>query len=188
MEVGYSARCKLCNSEHRAEVERRKEQGDSLAAIVAFMKQHGESISKTAVHRHFVEHFPVKQEAAKRYAEQSQTVLTEAVDKRLTDVEMLDELIARSMRMNAAAMDHISESLNTDYPVLLKNGKPLLDAEYKPVMRKGVPAKQMVELFNGTAAEVRQALRTKDDLIGDGENDKPTRVMIVDDLDELDES
>lgn len=188
MDVGYSARCKVCNSEHRAEVERRKEQGDSLAVIAEFLRGKGESVSKASVRRHFVEHFPVKQEAAKRYAEQSQTVMTGAIEKRLTDVEMLDELIARSMRMNAAAMKHIDESLNTEYPMLMKNGKPLLDAEYKPVMRKGIPAKQMVDLFNGTASEVRQALKTKDDLIGDDGDDKPTRVVIVDDLDELDES
>jgi len=167
MEVGYSARCKICNSEHRAEVERMKEDGASLAEIAVWLKQRGQSVSKAAVHRHFMEHFPVREEVARRYVEQSRAVMEEAVQRRLSELEILDAMIERGYRMHLLAADHIEEAVTKEFPVLLKNGKPLLDGEFKPVMRKGVPAKQMVDLFTGSISEVRQAIKLKTELLGE---------------------
>ncbi|WP_156900252.1 hypothetical protein [Alicyclobacillus contaminans] len=155
-----------------------------MQKIADFMAEHGVTLSKVAVKRHFDTHFPVRDEVAKRYAEQSEAVLQEAVEKRLSDLELLDSMIERAYRMNALADDHIKEAVSTEYPVTLKNGRPMLDAEYKPVMRKGVPAKQMVDLFNGSMAEFRQALKLKAELLGESNGDAPIKIMFVDDLDD----
>jgi hypothetical protein len=176
--VGYSKLCKICNCEERANVERMRQQGASLQQIVDYLAEHGVTISKPAVKRHFDVHFPVRDEVARRYAEQSEAVLQEAVEKRLSDLEMLDAMIERGYRMVALAEQHIKEAVTTEYPVLLKNGRPMLDAEYKPVMRKGVPAKQMVDLFNGSMAEVRQAIKLKAELLGDKDPDGTTTIVV----------
>jgi len=188
MTVGYNSRCKICNCEFRDQVESLHESGMSLQQIADFLAKNGIKVAKSSVKNHFDTHFAPKTEAAQRYHEASQKVMEQAVDKRLTDLEMLDEVIRRNYELHQGATESIKESLTKEHPVILKSGKPLLDSKtYEPVMRKYAPAKPVVDLLNGTSSEIRQALKTKHDLLGDGEDNKPTRVVIVDDLDDIDE-
>jgi len=171
--VGYNVRCKLCNCEHRAKSEKLHEDGASLQQVVDFLSGHDVSISKASVRRHFDTHFAPREEAAKRYHEQSAEVMNDAVEKRLTDLQMLDATIKRNYRLHVLATDSVEESLTTEHPVMLKNGKPLLDPDndYKPVTRKFPPPKPIVDLVSGTGAEIRQALKLKAELVGDKQPD-----------------
>lgn len=166
--VGYNARCKLCNCEHRAEAEKMHEDGASFQQIVDFLAGHGVSLSKPAVKRHFDTHFTPKDEAAKRYYEESEAVMQQAVGKRLSDLEMLDATIERNYRLHMLATDMVAESLTQEQPVFLKNGRPALDPEtYEPIKRKIPPARSVVDLLSGTASEIRQAIKVKQELLGE---------------------
>jgi hypothetical protein len=180
MPVGYGARCKICNSEPRAEAEAKHERGESNRVISAWLKSQDVDVSAESVRKHMANHFPIREEAAQRYAEQSESVMSEAVDKRLNDLQMLDSVIERQYRMHTLAGESIDESLTTEFPVILKNGKPLLDPDndYNPVKRKFPPAKQMVDLFNGAAAEIRQSIKLKAELLGDKDPDGATTIIV----------
>lgn len=191
MTVGYGVRCKVCNCAQRAEAESKHEQGDSLRSISSWLKSQGVDASVESVRKHMANHFPIREEAAQRYAEQSESVMSQAVEKRLGDLQMLDSVIERQYRMHKLAEDSINESLTTEYPIMLKNGKPLLDPDndYKPMTRKYPPAKQMVDLFNGAASELRQAIKLKAELLGDKDPDGTViKVMLPGDTDDDDDS
>jgi hypothetical protein len=162
MPVGYGARCKICNCEYRAEAERMHEEGKSLRAISNWLKSQGVDASVESVRKHMANHFGVLAEAAQRYAEKSAQVFEEAVQKRLSDLEMLDATIQSMFELHQGAKLWLEER----------------------VRGKGVymDAKPMVDLLTGTAAELRQAIKLKAELLG--ETDDTVKVMFVDDLDD----
>lgn len=145
--VGYNAQCKICNCEYRAQVEQMREDGASYKQIVDFLAEHGVTLSKPAVKRHFDTHFAPRNEAAKRYYEESQTVHEQAVRKRLTDLEMLDATIQANFELHQGAKAWLEERIH-DGGVYMK-------------------AKPMVDLLTGTASELRQAIKLKAELLGE---------------------
>jgi len=145
MGLGYSSRCKICNSEHRSEVERLRQQGESYRAIQQWLKERDVKISVAAIKNHFDEHFAVQKEAAERYYEQSKAVFEEAVEKRLNEIEMLDRVMAVEYELHQATGAWLAE----------------LVAE-----RKKLPM-ALVVLHEKTAGELRQAAKTKAELLGD---------------------
>lgn len=150
MPVGYSAKCKLCNSEYRAEVEQWiKEEGLSLRAASERLKsEYGVKIGHVAISRHMNEHFDVKAEARRQYAK-SQAEMNKQVNKRLSEVEMLDS-IARE-----------------NYELFLSVRNWARDL----VEERGKLPKSVVDLLSVTAAEVRQQLKQKAELLGEDTKD-----------------
>jgi vacuolar-type H+-ATPase subunit E/Vma4 len=169
MMVGYNKRCKLCNCEHRAQVEQMHEDGASLQRIVDFLADHDVTLSKPAVKRHFDTHFAPKDEAAKQYYEKSEVVMQEAVEKRLTDLQMLDSSIERSFRLQALASDTIERYLTEDVLVISKKtGRPVLHPEtMEPLKQRIAPPKATVDLYAAVTGEVRQTLKLKAEILGD---------------------
>jgi hypothetical protein len=145
--VGYNPRCKLCNCEKRAEAEKLHEEGASLQQIVDFLAKHDITLSKAGVKRHFDTHFAPKEEAARRYYEQSEAVMQQAVQRRLTDLEMLDATIQANFELHQGAKSWLMERV--------KQGGVYMEA------------KPMVDLLTGAASEVRQAIKLKAELLGD---------------------
>jgi len=62
MPAGYSSRCKVCNSQHRVEIEKwAKEDGLSARVISAKLKEEfGEEISYKSIWQHLNEHLTLK--------------------------------------------------------------------------------------------------------------------------------
>lgn len=184
MDVGYATQCKICNCEHRAQVESMRQEGASLQRIVDWLAERELSVSRPAVKRHFDVHFQVKNEVAARYARQSAEVMQQAVEKRLTDLEMLDAMIERNYRMHALATESITDSLTTDHVVFTQGGMPVHDPVTGDIVkRKFPPPKSIVDLAGVSAGEARQAMKLKDDLLVDKE-DPTLNVRFVDDLDD----
>lgn len=153
MAAGYSSRCKLCKSSHRVDAERWvKEDGLSFREVERRLADMGESISNPAIVRHFREHFDVQAEARDQY-EKSKAFLQEAVEKRLSDMEMLDEVIANNHQVNRQTTSWVKK--------LTKMGKR---APKLPM--------SLVTLHEKTAAEMRQAIKTKLELLGDDPESK----------------
>ncbi|MFB5192665.1 hypothetical protein [Alicyclobacillus fastidiosus] len=134
------------------------EDGASLQQVVNFLAEHGVTLSKVSVKRHFDTHFAPKEEAAKRYYEESQQAMDTAVDKRVEQLHMLDEMIARNYRLHVGASNWAEEQMS--------KGGIFMDA------------KPMVDLLTGTASEFRQALKLRADLLGESQDDS-VKVMFV---------
>jgi len=147
-----------------------RQEGQSYRAIQQWLKERGLSVSVPSIKNHFDEHFPVRQEAAERYYQKSREVFEEAVEKRLSDLEMLDKVIARNYRLHQIAARMAEEAMTTPRPVITKYG-PLRDEKTGEIVKECMPPpKTVVELLNGTAAELRQAIKTKAELLGEDED------------------
>lgn len=145
MPAGYSSRCKVCNSQHRAEIEKWvKEEGVSTREAAKRLADLGEKVSHEAIRRHMIEHFDVRAEAREQY-QKSQEQFQEVVKKRLSDIEMLDAIIQGDFELHQSAKAWLDD----------------LVAE-----RKRIP-KTLVDLLAATAGEVRQQLKQKQAMLGE---------------------
>lgn len=145
MPAGYSARCKVCNSPHRADIERwAKEEGLSPRAISARLRERGESIGHKSIWQHLRDHFDVRSEAREQYAK-SQQQFEDQVKKELSDLQMLDRVIRSDYELHQVTASWLNE---------LAKGR-----EKMPM--------SLVLLHEKAASEMRQAIKQKAELLGD---------------------
>ncbi|MBW2084452.1 MAG: hypothetical protein JRI54_00250 [Deltaproteobacteria bacterium] len=146
MPTGYSSRCKVCNSQRRAEIEKWcKEEGLSpRAASVKLFEDHGEKISHQSIWKHMNEHFDIKAEVREQYWK-SQEQMQQQVKKRLSDVEILDATITDNYELSRATQAWLKD--------LIKERRN--------------PPLALVQLREKLQSEIRQAMRTRQELIGD---------------------
>lgn len=145
MGLGYSSRCKICNSEHRSEVERLRQQGDSYRGIQQWLKERGVKVSVAAIKNHFDEHFPVRQEAAERYYQKSREVFEEAVEKRLSEIEMMERIAETQFVLQQATAAWLADL----------------------VERRAKLPMSLVVLNEKAAGSVMQAAKTRAELLGE---------------------
>lgn len=147
MPAGYSSRCKVCNSQHRVQIEKwAKEEGMSPRAISSRLKEeYGEEISYKSIWQHLNEHFDVKAEVMEQY-QKSQEQLQRAVQKHLSDIEMLDSIAQSNYE-------------------LYQGAKAWLEKILKEKIK--APPKSLVDLLSVTASEVRQQFKQKQELLGE---------------------
>lgn len=146
MPAGYSSRCKVCNSQHRVEIEKwAKEDGLSVRAISAKLKEEfGEEISYKSIWQHLNEHFDVKAEVREQYRK-SQEQYQKVVEKRLSDLEMLDATIADNYDLSQATTAWLRDLIEK---------------------RQKIPL-SLVQLRGKLQSEMRQAIKQKAELLGD---------------------
>lgn len=145
MPVGYSARCKICNSPYRAEVERWiKEEGISTREASRRLEVQGERVSHEAIRRHMQEHFDIKAEAREQY-QKSRKQMDRFVKKRLSDLEMLDSLMQSNYELHMAGRSWVDEV----------------------VRQRGKLPQALVQLVTGTASEIRAAMKTKQEMLSE---------------------
>ncbi len=151
MSAGYSSRCKVCNSQHRAEIEEwAKEEGMSPRAISSRLKEKfGEEISYKSIWQHLNEHFDIRAEAREQY-QKSQQQYQRAVKKQLSDIEMLDATINDNFELSQATVAWL---------------KDLIDKRKKPPMA-------LVQLREKLQSEMRQAIKQKQEILGDDPESK----------------
>ena len=101
--VGYSAKCKVCNSPHREEIDARLLEGWSTRKVAAWVYDtYGERISPAGIYRHKTAHLNVLDEAKARM-EAIKPKFEEAVKETLDEIRTLDEIarlgleVARSL-------------------------------------------------------------------------------------------
>ena len=89
--VVHSKRCKVCNSSHRAEIERLLAEGWSTRRISKWLEEtYGEKISRSSIQTHKKYHWNVSEEVKKRAAQkESEELFEEEVQKGLTRLEAL---------------------------------------------------------------------------------------------------
>ena len=147
MPAGYSSRCKVCNSQHRVEIEKwAKEDGLSPRAISSKLKdEFDEVISYKSIWQHLNEHFDVKSEAREQY-QKSQEQIQKAVQKQLSDIEMLDSIAQSNYELYQGVKAWLEEILKE---------------------KTKAPPKSLVDLLSATASEVRQQFKQKQELLGE---------------------
>lgn len=165
MPAGYSARCRVCNSPHRVEIERWcKEEGLSpRAAAAKLLEQHKEKITHVSIWKHMNEHFDVRAEAREQY-QKSQRQMQQLAQKQVSDIEMLNSIARGEYELHQAARLWLDELV---------------------AYRAKIP-KTLVDLFAVTAGEVRQQLRQKQVLLGEDSEGRLADAMVAT-LEELQE-
>jgi hypothetical protein len=146
MFAGYSSQCKVCNSPKRLEIEGwSKTDGKSSREISVML--HGE-ISHTAINSHMKEHYDVQAAAREEYYKSNENLEKDA-KKRLTDIQILDELIQDNHILHSGVIK-----------------------EVKDITNKAALPMPMVSLLNGTSTEICRAIKTKMDLLGENPGGK----------------
>ncbi len=164
MPAGYSSRCKTCNSPNRLKIEAWHEDGLADRAIQARLKAEcNENISYVAIGNHFAEHYDVQSEVLEQY-EQSQANLQQAAEDRIAEITMLED-VARE-----------KYNLHQRLGKILANLISRLEKSKNPEDIPKLPA-AYVALYNGCAAEIRQALKTRQELLGEDGEGKKARAL-----------
>lgn len=157
MPAGYSARCRVCNSPHRVEIERWcKDEGlSSRRAAARLLAEYGEKIDHTSIWQHMRDHFDVRAEARERYRI-SQQQFEEQVKKELSDLQMLDRVIQSDYELHQATASWLNE---------LTKGR-----EKMPM--------SLVLLHEKAASEMRQAIKQKLEILGDDPESKKAEALL----------
>lgn len=164
MIAGYSSRCKACNSSLRTQIEQWHEKDHLSSRIIsAKLKELGEKISDRALDNHFDEHYNVADGAAEQYA-QSQANLQEDAGKRVAEIQIIDDVVAGKRTLHQKLEKILTNRL-----------KGLEDTEELRELPK-IP-QAYVSLYVGCASEIRQFLKTKQELLGEDGPGKKARAM-----------
>lgn len=164
MPAGYSSRCKACNSPLRTQIEQwHSKDGDSSRVISARLKEMGEKISYRALDNHFGEHYNVADVASEQYAESQANMQVDA-EARLSEIEVLDQMVAGKHALHQKLERIITNRLADLEDVGGPADLPKLPMAY-------------VSLYTGCAAEIRQVLKTKQELLGEDGSSKKAGAM-----------
>lgn len=160
MNLGFNERCKVCSSGLRVEVEKRHVEGNSARSIAKWLiEQTGDQAYRHShVSSHIKNHFNVREETAKRYADAiaSQELIKDVAEERLTDIQMLDEISKQDFAVRKMTTRWISDLMT----VTKEDGKPVIP-------RLPLP---LITLHNAAASEIRQNRKTKAELLGEDPN------------------
>lgn len=152
--AGYSSRCRACNSERRAEIDRRLLAGESARAVAEWLSSAGEKLSYVALANHKASHLDVPAEAAK-IVEAASPAFDAAVRKVVADVAVLDEVASIGLRV-ARALEPAVSSGKITQPVATAFGAALSNARAAVTERH--------ELLYGKKVEVTGVGPSQDDV------------------------
>ena len=102
--MAYSSKCSVCTHRHADRINdmlRRRALGESditfrrVMGVVSDLG--GPDVTECALSRHASKHFDINAEGARRAAEQYANAADQVAAQKLTDVEVLDKLIARGL-------------------------------------------------------------------------------------------
>lgn len=127
--LGYSARCRACNTPHREEIDRRLLAGESARSVSAWLDAtHGERIPFQGLANHKSEHLDAHAEAVARIEATAAPVFEAAVQKVVADAAVLNEVaeIALVTARDLAAQvrsGKCSQPVATAYAASLANAR-----------------------------------------------------------------
>lgn len=132
--MGYSARCRPCNSPFRAEIDRRLLGGESTRTVSAWLATEGERIPFQALANHRSEHLDAHGEAVVRIEAAAQVaaaapVFDAAVQKVVADAAVLNEVaeislsVARKLGTRLAAGESLTQPMATAFSAALTNAR-----------------------------------------------------------------
>ncbi len=164
MPAGYSSRCKACNTPLRNQIEAWKVKDKlNTSQIELKLKELGEPISRRALDNHFAEHYDVAKEAEQQYNE-SQANLEKDAGARVSEIATLDTVIEGKAALHKKLEKILTNRLNG-----LEDSK---DAGELPKLPMAY-----VSLYTGCASGICQALKTKQELLGEDGAGRQAKAM-----------
>lgn len=132
--LGYSAKCRPCNSPFRAELDRRLLAGESARSVSAWLATEGERIPHQALSNHRAEHLDVHAEAVVRIEAAAQVaaaspVFEVAVQKVVADAAVLNEVaeislgVARKLGKRLTDGESLTQPMATAFSAALTNAR-----------------------------------------------------------------
>jgi hypothetical protein len=164
MPAGYSSKCKSCNSDHRLDIEAWHKDGKSAETIEKMLlEKYGEKISCTAIRKHLNEHYNVAKEAEQKYHE-SQINLEKDAGERVSEIVTLDAVIEGKANLHRKLEKILSNRLKG-----LEDIKEISDLPKLPMA--------YVSLYTGCATGLCQAMKTKQELLGEDGAGRQAKAM-----------
>jgi len=164
--IGYSARCRACNSPHRSAIDERLLGGESSRTVSAWLSEtHGERIPHQALGNHRTEHLDVKAEAGAVIAlAAAAPAFHAAVQRVVADVLVLDEVASIGLRVARALEPHVSnpalkvsQPIATVFAAALANARAAVTDRHELIHGK----KLEVTSVGGTEAVSPEALHAR---------------------------
>jgi len=148
MPAGFSARCRVCTSPHRAKIEEWLAQGLSPRAVAAKLAAElGERIGHVSIWNNQREHWNIGQETARRYAEmtaESQQRLEAEASRRVDEIRALDAGSWVSPAYRGERVPTLEEALEA----MRDSGLGLLLEIKEPHLYPGIEARVAAELLH----------------------------------------
>lgn len=164
MPAEYSSRCKACNSPNRGQIESWKTKDKlNTSQIEQKLRETGEQISRKALDNHFAKHFDVQAEVREQY-NQSQAAIQEAAGEGVAEIKILDGLISGKLKLHENVGKIISKRIGKPKDIENSEDLPKLPTSY-------------VALYTGCSAGICQALKTKQELLGDDPESKKAKAL-----------
>lgn len=123
MLVGSSARCRICTSARRAEIDRRLLAGESARKVSKWLDHVGEKLSDMAIGAHKSNHLNIKAAAAAAVNEETAAAFAAGIKKVVADANLLDDLAGYAMstvEMLAPQMGDPSMAQATAYAAVMR--------------------------------------------------------------------
>ncbi|MDI6840445.1 MAG: hypothetical protein QMD71_06340 [bacterium] len=172
--LGYSTRCKVCNSPNRDKIEQWMLEGVTLVDCVDRVKKElKESIGRTSIWKHMREHFVDKDTIKQVYAdkktaqeygekkdkvdlayEKSKLLKSQYIDKNLSEIEKLDDMI------------------ETDYAMYKRTAELMADK-----LKQKIAPKPLADFLKVLNTNINTSLKTKAELLGTDAEGRKASVM-----------
>lgn len=162
MPSGYSSRCKACNSARRLQIEAWKKDLNTNQ-ISLKLKELGEPISRQALDNHFTEHYDVQTEVQEQYSK-SQANFQQTAGERVSEIVVLDDMITSKADLHQKLERILSSRLNG-----LEDSDEVCELPKLPMA--------YVSLYTGCATGLCQAMKTKQELLGEDSGSKKAGAM-----------
>lgn len=173
--IGYSSRCKICNSPHRATVEEWMTSGGMTLAEAEerSTKELGEFFSKTSIWRHMKDHFVSKEDVKKVYTEKKAKELAKLKEEEFDAIQEKSRLLqTKYVEGNLTELEKLDDMIEKDYAMYVRTVELM-----KEKLESKLAPKPLVDFLRVLNSNINTSLKTKAELLGTDAEGRKASVM-----------
>jgi len=173
--IGYSSRCKICNSPHRATVEEWMTSGEMtlVEAEERSTKELGEFFSRTSIWRHMKDHFVSKEDVKKVYTEKKAKDLAKLKEEEFDAAQEKSRLLqAKYVEGNLTELEKLDDMIEKDYAMYVQTVELM-----KEKLESKLAPKPLVDFLRVLNSNINTSLKTKAELLGTDAEGRKASVM-----------
>ena len=173
--IGYSRRCKICNSPHRATVEGWMTSGGMtlVEAEERSTKELGEFFSRTSIWRHMKDHFVNKEDIKKIYTNKKSEELAKLKVEEFNAAQEKSRLLqAKYVEGNLTELEKLDDMIEKDYAMYLRTVELM-----KEKLENKLAPKPLVDFLRVLNSNINTSLKTKAELLGTDAEGRKASVM-----------
>lgn len=173
--IGYSRRCKICNSPHRATIEEWMTSGKVtlVEAEERSVKELGEFFSRTSIWRHMKDHFISREDIRKAYTEKKAEELAKLSEDEFDAAQEKSRLLqAKYVEGNLTELEKLDDMIEKDYALYVRAVKLMnekLDNKQTP--------RSLVDFLRALNTNINTSLKTKAELLGTDAESRKASVL-----------